>query len=294
MGRTAIFFGLSSGRSGSKTLAKTLSQSPDCACLHHPSPQLILEATEYYCGEFSEDVLANVLRLTRPIRDDVRHCGEVNLQLSLIVPLLKEVFPDCKFVWLTRDGRGAVASMYYRGWYRPREVSNLGIWDAARLQGDRTHDFSATAWSRLEPFERCCWIWKKYNSVIEEELSLLSGDRWMRVTLEKLDTSIASLASFLRITPPDQFIVEQSNSRLQPVIAWQEWSTRHRSQFDAICGDDMDRWYPDWRSAEGEWRRVETDRVSSKPTENRNGVIFELRHKAMRGLNKLATWVDPW
>ena len=43
---------------------------------------------------------------------------EVDAKLSELVPVLADVFPDAKFLWVTRDPEQVEQSMITRGWYR--------------------------------------------------------------------------------------------------------------------------------------------------------------------------------
>jgi hypothetical protein len=251
-----MFFVLSCGRSGSQTAAETFSQFPNCICLHEPLPQLIRESTDYFCGRYPRAQVAELLRSTRQPTLDGKVYGESNLTVSLLIPVVDEVFPTARFIWLIRDGRDFVASAYYRGWYDP-DVNHMKEWQAYRLRGDHTGDFTPEAWQRLSRFEKCCWVWKKYNTVIEAELNSRDRARWTMVKLESFKHSLPALASFLGITLPPRVLVEKHNTAVQPVCYWESWTPDMRAQFDAQCGEEMDRWYPEWRTTDGQWQKIE-------------------------------------
>lgn len=254
-----LFFVLSSGRSGSKTIAQTLGQLPRCVCLHHPAPELVVEATQcYYDGTGAEEI-KRVLKDTRPMATDRDTYGEVNLQLSLLIPILNDAFPTCKFIWLIRDGREAVASMYDRGWYDTSNTKVPQEWHRARLQGDRTGDFSTAQWNSLTRFQRCCWIWKKYNLVIERELGTMEKQRWTSVRLDRLKNTLPELAAFLGLTWR-RVLVEKHNVAIQPVKHWEDWESAQRNQFEQLCANDMDRWFPQWRDGDGAWKRIDAEK----------------------------------
>jgi hypothetical protein len=261
-----MFFVLSAGRSGSRTIARVLSQFRNGVCLHHPKPDLVTEATAYYYGSYPRGAIKQVLRASRQPLIGRKIYGEANLQLSLLIPILHEVFSHAKYVWLTRDGRDTVASMYYRGWYDDAAQTRIPTyWHQARLQGDRTGDFSATVWATLDRFERCCWLWKKYNLTIEASLASIDRLLWQRVQLEYLKATLDELAAFLGLKRGGRVLVERHNAAFQPVAYWEVWTPEQRAQFEHHCGAEMDRWYPQWRSANGAWRpltKEEPDRPS--------------------------------
>jgi hypothetical protein len=286
-----MFFVLSSGRSGSKTIATALDQFANCVCLHHPKPELVLEATEAFCGDIPLEDVERMLRDTRRPTVDGNIYGEVNLQLTLLVPSLRRLYPDAKYVWLLRDGRDAVASMYYRGWYDPDESRVPEVWHKGRLAGDRTGDFSPAEWQRLTRFEKCCWIWKKYNLIIEQHVAEMSPDRWRKVYLESLKSSLDELSAFLGLEKPATVLVEKTNVAMQPVVAWHDWTSEQRSQFEAHCAQVMDRWYPTWRDASGNWRQIDSEKPDLPPlTERTRRFAARLGRRVKNRLSRFVGW----
>jgi hypothetical protein len=260
-----MFFVLNTGRAGSKTAAKVLSQSPDCECLHEPEPRIIEEAARYRYGTIDPDLIVAKLRLKRATHPSLKY-GETNNKLALIVPLLVRAFPDCRFVWLVRDGRHVVTSGHQRGWFGPEEHTDAsGPWGRWRLQGDLVGDVPAAEWGRWDPFERCCWLWNYTNRLIQQDLSGLSPDRWQLVRIEELGASIEGLCDFLG-TQRAAFVLDRVNGRrtgvaqgranvVSSVSTWQEWSPSQREVFLRHCGALMDELYPNWRTGD-EWRET--------------------------------------
>ena len=268
-----MFFVLSSGRSGSRTSSEVFSQFDNCDCLHHPQPELVLECTQYYYGENNKQEIVEQLRASRP-DDDARGrvYGEVNLQLSLIHPILRELYPAAKYLWLIRDGRDVVASMYYRGWYdAPDNTKVPQVWHDARLDGHRTGDFSEADWQAMSRFAKCCWIWTKYNQIIEQTLATLPAEQWRQIQLEHFRAQLDDLALFLGLKSQKRIRIEKSNAAHQPVKTWQAWSDAQRQEFIAHCGETMDRFYPGWRDARGAWLEL------SKESPDRPGLATQWR-----------------
>ena len=251
-----MFFVLSSGRSGSGMCAYVLNQYGNCVCLHHPEPELVVEATQFLYRERSAESIAQVLASTRQEIVDGRQYGEVNLQHTLLYPILRGVFPQAKFIWLIRDGRRVVTSMFYRGWY-DRSATRVPVyWHDARLQADKTGDLPSNVWADYTRFEKCCWIWKKYNQLIESHLTNLDQRLWMQVRLESFKASLPEVERFLGLNKRRKITVEKKNKARQPQIDWEYWDSDQRASFERICGDAMDRWYPAWRSADGQWQAI--------------------------------------
>ncbi len=260
-----MFFVLSSGRSGSRTSSEVFSQFDNCRCLHHPQPELVQECTDYFYGRLDGDSISSVLRETRVATLDGKIYGEVNLQLSLIQPILRKLFPDAKFIWLVRDGRDSVASMYYRGWYdNPSNTRVPQIWHDARLDGSITGDFNASEWRELSRFAKCCWIWTKYNTIIRDKLMGLPEDKWRKVRLESFRSSLPELAKFLGLRRISRIRVEKHNVAFQPVTQWDRWDANQKMEFEKHCGTTMDELYPDWRDASGDWQPVQREQPDAK------------------------------
>lgn len=258
------FFVLNSGRAGSKTVAKVLSQSSGCRCLHEPEPRLVAEATRYRYGEVEHDVVVDLLRRTRTEDRDVLR-GETNNKLALLVPALHDAFADAKYVWLVRDGRDTVASMVQRGWYAPSEDDErASAWQRWRPQGDRL-GVSAAAWASWDQFERVCWAWAWVNGLIEEDLAAVGQDRSTTVRLEELGAALPGLADFLGLEPfaatidranrrsTDERAADNRTNVVGRVETWQDWDERQREVFTRHAGALMDRHYTAWRGAD-EWR----------------------------------------
>jgi hypothetical protein len=258
-----LFFVLSTGRSGTQTVARTLSLIPGCLCLHEPEPNLIKESASYRYGEMSAEEVRRILRATRPPTIYHGVYGEANQTLSLLIPELVRVFPEAKFVWLIRNGLDVVASAVGRGWY-PTEPAGWKaldqrrrFWVSHRIRGDLCRDLPASQWEAMSTFERCCWYWSYVNRVIEQDLRQHAPDRFRQVKLERIDSELATVARWLGlptlVLPPS---ARHNRATGYEVYCWQHWTGPERQHFLHRCGRDMDRLYPCWRNENGEWLGV--------------------------------------
>lgn len=255
------FFVLNSGRAGSKTIAKLLSQSPACRCLHEPEPRLVAEATQYRYGELAHEDAVDLLRRTRSEDRDVLR-GETNNKLALLVPALREAFPGARYVWLVRDGRDTVASMVQRGWYHEREDEpGASEWQRWRPRGDRL-GVDPDEWASWGQLERVAWAWTWVNRLIERDLRGLA-DVVTRVRVEELGSELPRLATFLGL-PAFSATLDRANRRatdasaadnrtnvVERVERWMSWDGDQRAAFQRHAGDLMDELYPWWRDDDG-------------------------------------------
>jgi hypothetical protein len=256
-GANPPFFVVNPGRSGSKAIAAALDVAPGCVCLHEPKPALISEATRWRNGELPDEHLIAMLAETRRWDPGTTY-GETNNKLALIIPLLNRAFPDCRFVWLVRDGREVVHSYVRRGAHTPAERKSEKPWKRWRAQGDLVGAVPPDRWGEMDSFERCCWQWDWVNGLIAEGLAAVGPERWRRVRLEDLAGQLGDVASFLGLDGDGLTLtrVNEGKSRAgepRKIPSWSEWDDDQRAKFERWCADLMDECYPEWRDRSGAW-----------------------------------------
>lgn len=253
--KAKIFFVVTTGRSGSQTIAEALSQHPDIECEHEPHPELIRLSTEYAHGEKSADAVREELRgiYSRRAYPRNKWVGESDQKYWNLIPFLAELMPHSKFIWLIRDGRDVVASTYARGWFADDESSIAEkkhavrkMWELYRLNGWKCGCFTEAQWKAMSVFDRNCWYWSHVNSQAETLLSALGRDRCVKVNLEALHESTCKIWEVLKIRPLPVSVPKANRSR-RDVTRWVNWSASEISSFERICGSEMDKGYPAWR-----------------------------------------------
>jgi hypothetical protein len=269
-----MFFVVTTGRSGSQSIAHELTRSPTCICLHEPEPVFIKEATMYQYGLLSDEWMQALVLSTRVPILKGKIYGESNQKLASLIPVLARAFPDSKFIWLIRDGRQVVASAHFaRKWYTPvgelvsqrkhlARSLKLKEWIWYRLRGDLLGDMNTGEWESMSRFEQNCWLWSRTNEIIQGHLASLPRERWMLVKIETLYEQLPDMCNFVAIESPAQ--VERarynatrasSGSRTAPKH-WTEWSEQEKSLFEKWCCGMMTRLYPEWRDENGQWQEV--------------------------------------
>jgi hypothetical protein len=277
-----MFFVLSTGRCGSKSIAGLLDQFAGVSCFHEKQPHLAHETRAYLKGEFSRKQLIRLLKETRRPHDTEERYGESNQRFSYIIDIVLEAFPDAVFLWLVRNGLDVVASYYSRGAYRADEVQlfhDASPWVRHRLRGHEVSAMSAKEWERLDSFARNCWFWGWTNEKIKNDLQSL-GAKWMLVRLEDLQMTIESIASFLQLSPAVAPQVPQLNvSPYGKVCKKNYWDHSQRDSFIRFCGPLMDELYPRWRDSLdlSTWQFMRNEFVS----------LFSVRHAFGRSLEKI-------
>lgn len=285
-----MFFILSTGRSGTMTIARTLSHVKGCKAVHEPSPELILESSAYHYGKFPQEKLREILIETRkPVVDGSVYC-ESNQTLSLMIPLLVETFPEARYIWLIRNGMDVVASTMQKQWYtghsenhgRYEDCSPIEkAWIDGRIEGDRCGDMKQAEWAALDRFGRCAWYWGYVNRVIEKDLNRYAPGRFKTILLEEISLKLKGLIEWMGFETTSVPTAERHNPAKRTPYHWSEWTSDERENFERFCGELMDRFYPSWRTADGVWYGVDC--------RNSNGFSggFKAKRKLKMGLGGL-------
>ncbi len=256
--RTNIFFVPSTGRSGSQSIAATLSKISTVTCLHEPRPKLNWLSSQLANGKKSKQKVKRKLYsiYCRHGKYPEGSYGESDQKLWNLVSLLAECIPSSKFIWLIRDGRDVVASIYSRGWFSKSEqekgYANGKLHEEmikARVYGDNCGYFKRDEWAAMCDFERCCWYWFYVNEAIEKQLNRLPVECYFFVKLEELSKRIEELCDFLGVTDEHAPLrVEHLNKANYSLKKWVDWTDDEKRIFEHWCGASMNKWYNGWRN----------------------------------------------
>jgi hypothetical protein len=200
-------FTLSTGRSGTATLAMLLDRSPFVEARHEPRPRLLRlsheafqkDTTDPY-GERGWDLVLEAAR-----SDLVWHAyqrGQVYVEtsnrLTYLAPMLARYFTDSTFIFLHRHPVDVIRSGLRRAWYQGHP------WDWARIQ-PREDDPFFEQWEGFSAEEKIAWYWVAVNRDVLSFLSVLSSDRWLDLPSSRLfapdPATLDALFGFLKIPP---------------------------------------------------------------------------------------------
>ena len=116
---------------------------------------------------------------------------------NLRIPLLHEIFPDARFVFLIRDGRAVAKSLARVDWW---EGNHIWWFDGT------PRDWRAEG---KDPWELCAWHWVKEAEAIEEGLTSVPPQQILRLRYEDLvrDASVRfeEIATFLGLRAVDRW-----------------------------------------------------------------------------------------
>jgi len=267
----SIIFVASSGRSGSHSIAQWLDCSDDVRGRHESRLQLVKWSTEYAEGVASrEKTLARLedLFLDGTVYDPDLVYVESDQKTYNLLPLLAEVLPQAKFVWLIRAGHAVVSSIVGRGWYarQPSNFQNHNVdwwWENWRVQGGRTNP-PVEDWSLMTQFEKCAWYWSHANETIEAAVDELQPDKVLRIRLEDIGDETDRITSFCGVKRHSKR-VPISNPARHSKHFHSNWSKDERIAFKRWCGPMMFRIYPDLMRNLGFSSRAHWLLTSNKP-----------------------------
>lgn len=239
-------FVVCTGRCGSTSLCQWLQRYGD-ASMEPFARELIVESVKKpVTGKPSP---AAVKLLT----DIVRLCKNrtvVDNNLSLFVEDLAEIGP-CRFVWLIRNPWDCISSLMAWKWYRdPDDIDENDVFAQNRLDafraGDEVRDVWPQHWTSWTKLQKCAWYWRWLNLQIEQQLSRLPEDHWIRVRLE--DWSPATAKAVLRFVSGDDVVKDASLPRTNEG-RWDDerpkWTEDEVSQVESVAGTALWRWYPE-------------------------------------------------
>ncbi|WOJ95051.1 sulfotransferase [Congregibacter variabilis] len=244
-----LFFVLGTGRSGSTSITKILSQHSGVTCLHEPKFQLLRLSTLWLYGEISKEEVERELA-TLFLEANVypsNFYGESDQKLVPLIPFIAEMLPEAKFVWLIRNPRDTVNSTFSRGWFTDWELGldarervdyplYREVYSDYRPQADKIGLLSTNEWQGMSAFERNCWYWTYWNSQIGRFLEPLDASRHIKIKLEELASSIPDLLTFLGLAQePIMTKISNTAENRHKLHTIDDWTPEMQSSFKKWC-----------------------------------------------------------
>lgn len=252
LGRNLVFV-VSTGRSGTTTMAEMLNKHAEIRAMHEPHLQLVKLSTDYAAGRIDAETTRTLLRR---IYGTAGYCDrrvylESDQKLSNLIPLLAELFPQARFIWLVRRASDVVASTTARGWFSRRDL-NLNDRENLdhkhhyqhELSAAEAGDMSGAEWDALSLFERNCWYWSYWNRCIQSSLAALPKERSFLVRLEELEARMPDLLKFLGVSQQAVTVEVTNQARSYKPKAASGWSEDEKAAFAKRCAPLDDELYP--------------------------------------------------
>lgn len=221
-------FCLSSGNCGSKYLVHLLRENSIDRCYHEKDLDLDRTGVRYYLTGEYEWAVKRLLLLTRN-----QVYFESSNRLFSLAPLLKDVFPNSKFIHLHRDGVASVRSGVNKTLWPDVMQHATRLRYASRLAGDPS----------LDPFERTCHYWANINERIFEDLNGMEDQDVLNLKFEDLiEGKLDELESFLgralstHVIEPVNTKDDLKDESVEVIGDFGDWPEGWRRAFVDICG----------------------------------------------------------
>ena len=238
------------------TMARFMDSIEGLAAFHEPKPHFHDEIEGFLKCTFDVEEFAVLLRQSRDETHNHKEYVESSCVLPYCIPPWAKAFPSSRYIWLVRDGRDVVSSLYRLGEFSKRKQQEMRDNSLVRRFGlDWFSEMSTESWREMPEFDKCCWYWARTNKVVQEGLARMPAEKWLLLHLEYLDSEKELLSDRfgLRITDRSRIRVLNQGYGRRP-YKWTSWTEHHREVFAKVCGCLMDELYPRWRQGVLKWK----------------------------------------
>jgi hypothetical protein len=247
------FFIVSTGRTGTKFLANFYNNFDRVFTVHEPYPDFRSISPKYIVNEIPHSVAVKKFDYGRRLiakKVKQNNCNkyiESNSRLSYLIPVIRDVIDDPKFIHIVRDGRNYLRSAMSRP-YGPlfsKNDKNLKI-----TAKDFPEDPFYREWDNMDVFEKISWYWVKKDSLIIKELKendsitikyedifkknfegIIRLSKFIGVNIDKTIELMKKKKSY-RINKSDEYKIPH----------WTRWSEDKISTFNKIAYNHMKKY----------------------------------------------------
>lgn len=182
-------FTLSTGRTGTQTMASMLDLSPKVYAEHEPNPRLVKSSFDAYMDQGTEAWLERWKDFVLAVRDDFvltanangKVYVESNNRLTYMAGAVLAAFPASKYVFSHRDPYKVIRSGMRRGAYTGPNI----CWNFARIR-PRAGEPYMEEWDSMTPLAKEAWRWAKINQISMDFMETLPADRTYELPANKL------------------------------------------------------------------------------------------------------------
>jgi len=245
---TQCLFVLSTGRTGTKTLSGLLDLSGEVDAFHEPRPQLLKERQsarwEVYKNQNKYRHIFIRSRGAFLLRTKWRNriYAETSPRLTYFAPVLADLLPNAKFLFVHRDPAGVIRSGMKRGWYVDHPA------DYARVRPVEGEPFF-DRWEKMDPFGKICWYWHVYNEFALDFRQDVNPSRILTIQASSLfnGTAVPTIFDFLDLRQPaeedvDRVLGQKLNAQKEGTFPTaDEWTPSMLETLQSIAGDTMKR-----------------------------------------------------
>ncbi len=245
---TSSLFVLSTGRTGTKTLTHILALSDQIDAFHEPYPRLMEERkyarTEIYDNPnkykkiFSD---SRSLYLWNSYRNG-KFYAETSARLTFFAPVIYDILPNSKFLYIHRHPAEVVRSGMRRGWYVDHPA------DYARIVPVKG-EYAFEHWATWTPFEKICWYWDAYNRFALGFVDSVLSDRVIQVRADEIFSgrSVDCIFDLIKLRKPDDDLIHAELSKKHNIQkgasfpVFEDWTEEMKQTLYRHAGETMQR-----------------------------------------------------
>jgi len=244
------FFVLSTGRTGTLTMARLLNLGSEAYVYHEPNVVLFaLGKLAYMSANSHKDILGQAFltshwSLFKHSLACGRGYGETGNCSTFLAPVISESLPASRFIHLVREPQAFVRSAMRRNWYQG------AMYDDWRIL-PRAGTAEAGKWGEWSAFEKNIWLWQETNRCIREFCDGLGNKRYLRIYSEDFFGGdfeiIRKIFAFLGLTLPRKRRIEKvmsrklNKQRKGEFKRPQDWDSGMQEKLLEIAGPEMKR-----------------------------------------------------
>jgi hypothetical protein len=179
---------------------------------------------------------------------------ESNLGYYGLIDVMPEVFKNHRAIYIVRDGRDWIRSMFNWGEVYGKQGIRKWIshkWPAAT---DVPGDPFAEKWDSLSRFDQLCWAWTRLNEFALNSISKNPNARLWHFedifTGEKRYEYLNNLVAFStsmpgigpeRLNATDGWLERRIHQSSDGFPAWEKWTAEQKAQFEKTCSPLMEK-----------------------------------------------------
>jgi hypothetical protein len=244
-------FVLSTGRTGSKTLAMLFASARNVYAYHEPKPKLYglsklmyENSDEIRNDPVKQEIMKQAFLTARQDKFEYslasgRGYVETSPQTTFSAPVILQAVPQAKFIHLVRDPRDVVRSGMRRKWYAGHQADQTRI--LPRADSD-----TGQHWKDFDAFQKCLWLWNETNVWINDFFSTVDINKKLQVRSEDLfdghEEALHKLFAFIGAPMPSKrkimrTLVRKHNvQRSGEFMEASKWSKEMLSKLEEIVG----------------------------------------------------------
>lgn len=253
---TYPIFGFGHGFSGTKLLTKIVSTDKRIDCQHEriskESPHALFDNyVKVYKGLVNPDVVirSERVRMVNEVIKKGQVFCEINCMLSYYVPSINKFWNNSKFIFIPRNPRTLVRSIFNSGGY---EYSLFPGVDLYWWPTPHENDSCYNNWDKMDPLEKSAWAINMYFITALENIKNVDSKRVLIFPFENMISgkNLAALYKFVAMKVPNPNVIKKilavklgkTPIRVKNSLPeWNKMSVSDKQKINLFAGESIKR-----------------------------------------------------